>query len=675
MPRFRRALCATSAGLIATALAVSVPTAAHAAEHEGLPDGTHTTKTLVIGIDGASFDFLAPASMANLTDLRERGTTSASNLFANPMAGTVSGAGWSSIATGVWPDKHNVVDNNFTDPNFAGYPDYLTRIEAADPAASNLVVGTWTPIPEIVFGSAVDLRVAGGNDDGTTERAVDYLGNGNPDNVFVHLDEVDGAGHSVGTNGPAYATALQRADQQIGQMLDAIRNRPTYANEEWLVVVTADHGHRPTGGHGGNSLAERKTFVIAAGPGIPAGVTRHDVKIVDIAPLVLGANGIATDAGWDLDGRPLDALVPDAFDSLRPQLRGQVDETRPGDGVLGWTNTAPEGWSIDNSKMPDGGVTEWRGWGFATDEFWTATDGGQMRETSVRNRDVFAVADSDEWDDRSHGAGQFDSTLVGPKLALNGAPTATLSFATNYFIDGPQSAEVLVSFDGASAVSLKSYKVDTNRFEKLGFEVPAGAETAQFSFHYTGQNSAFWTIDQVELLQDEPPAPVLPEPPTGVQPTAGDAKIVVNWQASAGETPVTGYTATATQVDGAQAHIAATSCDTTELSCEIPGLVNGATYTVTVIAHSAVGDSVPSAISGPVVPKAAGTGGGSTPPTDGGAGNGPGGPAGGNGAVGNLAVTGADPAPLLTIGGLVLAVGALLTAIGVRRKTASRSAR
>ena len=135
-----------------------------------------------------------------------------SNLYANPMAPTVSGAGWSTIATGVWPDKHKVPDNSFSNPNYAQYPDYLTRLETARAQSSTLVVGTWSPIPQKVFGEKTDLRIAGGNDAGTTAKTVDYLKNGNPDSTFVHLDEIDGAGHSSGSSSAAYAKAHATAD-------------------------------------------------------------------------------------------------------------------------------------------------------------------------------------------------------------------------------------------------------------------------------------------------------------------------------------------------------------------------------------------------------------------------------------------------------------------------------
>ena len=490
----KRAVVLTTAAACLLPALVAVPAAA--------VDAPSSVKTLVVGIDGAAFDFLAGADMPNLDALMARGMVSSSNLYASPRAGTISGPGWSTIATGVWPDKHNVVDNNFSAPRFDQYPDYLTRIEAAKPDRSTAVVATWAPIATTVFGGAVDSRVQGGNDVGTTAQAVQTIAGG-ADDVFVHLDEVDGAGHSVGTNGAAYARALAKADGELGQILAAVDARP--AGEDWTIIVTADHGHTPTGGHGGNSAAERKVFVIAAGPGIEPGV-RHDVKISDVAPTVLSAVGIAADPAWKLDGTAVRDLAPDAFDSLRPALQTRADETRPGAGVLGWTHAAPEGWSIDNSRMPSGGVKEWAGWSFATDEFWTNVELGQRRETSVRARDVFAVADSDEWDDKSHTAGPFDSTLVSPAYPLTGAATATLSFASNYVIDGPQSAEVLVSFDGGEPQSLKAYSANTNTTEQLTFDAPAGARTAQFRFHYTGSNSAFWVVDRVALAQEAAPA-------------------------------------------------------------------------------------------------------------------------------------------------------------------------
>ncbi|MFK4640249.1 alkaline phosphatase family protein [Paenarthrobacter histidinolovorans] len=482
------------AGVAATAVAL---TGAVLSSAPAIAAEAPIVKTLIIGIDGAAYDFLGPAEMPRLDALRAQGTTSVSNLYASPMAGTWSGPGWASIATGVWPDKHNVLDNGFGSPQFGAYPDYLTRINAASPSRKTAAMGTWEPITATIFGPGVDVRTKFSTDAETTTAAVDAISTGSVDDLFFYLEDVDKAGHSVGTNGAAYGAALASADARIGQVMDAVAARP--ANEEWTVVVTTDHGHTPTGGHGGSSPVERRVFTTMVGKGVAANVTRYDAKLVDVAPTIMAAAGVPVKPEWNLDGTSLGSLTHDAFDSLRPALQPGVDETAIPTGTLGWTKTTPEGWSIDNSAMPSGGTAEWRGWTFATDDFWTAADRDQRRETTVRGRDVIAVADSDEWDDKQHASGQFDSTLVSPAFDVAGLRRASLGYATNYAIDGPQSATVTVTFDTGASQTLKSYSTATNTVEKLPFTVPAGATTAQFRFRYTGENSSFWAVDAVGI--------------------------------------------------------------------------------------------------------------------------------------------------------------------------------
>ncbi|MGW0249597.1 hypothetical protein ACWDYH_23520 [Nocardia goodfellowii] len=84
-----------------------------------------------------------------------------------------------------------------------------------------------------------------------------------------------------------------------------------------------------------------------------------------------------------------------------------------------------------------GGVTEWRGWSFTTDEFWTAAERGQSRESNGRARGVFAVADSDEWADKIF-RGRFNSRPVAPPVPVSGNATATISFVSHYRTTEPK---------------------------------------------------------------------------------------------------------------------------------------------------------------------------------------------------------------------------------------------
>ncbi|MGW7452639.1 alkaline phosphatase family protein [Streptomyces sp. NPDC054787] len=506
------AVTATATALIAATLAAAAPTPAGAADAPAPAVATtlaNTDKVLVIGLDGAVLDRVKAANAPHLNGLMAQGLTARSTLYANPMAATSSGPGWSTIATGVWPDRHGVKDNSFTGKNYTAHPDFLTRIENAKPALNTYAAADWEPITSTdqngpIFSAKVDKRLSlKGDRDGYRNEdpkiaaaAAAELRDQNPDAAFVYLGEIDAAGHSYGAASQQYLDTVARVDVLVGRLLTAVQNRPTYGQENWKVLVTTDHGHTDAGGHGGSTIQERGTFVIARGPGIPAGSVRDDVKLVDVAAVALAQVGVAPTG---LDGLPLNAPDDDPFDSLRPDLRERVDETGIPSGVKGFTHTPPAGWSVDNSRMGTGGVTEWAGWAFATDEFWSRSQRDQWRELNVRSRDVFAVADSDEWDDKSH-TGAFDSTLITPKWAVTGGSTRNLTFQTHYRHEAGQSAQVLVSYDGAAPTVVKSYAADAvAKTESLALQVPAGATDVQIRFRYTGSNNWYWTVDNVRL--------------------------------------------------------------------------------------------------------------------------------------------------------------------------------
>ncbi|MGW1725781.1 alkaline phosphatase family protein [Streptomyces sp. NPDC002306] len=488
----RRALLLSAAALAASAGPLA--TVARAA--------TATPKVLVIGLDGALLTRIKDATAPNLDALMAAGLTAPSSIHANPLAPTLSGPGWSTLITGVWPDKHNVKDNAFTGARFTQYPDFLTRAERAKPALTTYAVASWAPITDTVFSGTVDTRVSTPGaeyDTGTTSRAVAQLRDGNPDAVFVQLDNIDHAGHSYGAASAQYLAAIAGADAQVGQLVAAVKARATYAAESWLIMVTADHGHTDAGGHGGSTLPERQTFLIATGPTLAPGSVRYDVKMPDVAASALAHLGVPLDPAWGLDGRPVQQPGADDFDALRPQLQARVDETGIPTSVLGFTHTPPAGWSVDNSAMGGGGVTEWRGWTFTTDEFWTQSQRDQNRECNVRARNVFAVADGDEWNDKSL-SGTFDSTLVSPAYPVTGGRTATLTYTTYYRQESPQKGEVLVSYDDGTPVPVKAYTADvSSRTETVTLQVPAGATRARVRFRYTGGNNWYWVIDGVRL--------------------------------------------------------------------------------------------------------------------------------------------------------------------------------
>jgi hypothetical protein len=86
----------------------------------------------------------------------------------------------------------------------------------------------------------IDRYVVGEESDNVT-LLLDRLGSSPDTFSFVHLAQPDAAGHASGFMSRSYLTAVRKADQQVGRILDAVRADPGL-RAHTTVVLTADHG-------------------------------------------------------------------------------------------------------------------------------------------------------------------------------------------------------------------------------------------------------------------------------------------------------------------------------------------------------------------------------------------------------------------------------------------------
>lgn len=225
-------------------------------------------KVLLIGIDGCRPDAQQVANTPNLDALRDNGTYSYDVMNDGI---TISGPGWGSLLTGVWPDKHGVTDNTFVGFDFVNYPHLFRKIEEYDSDLNTVSVCQWSPINLFLAPFSVDETVNVQDHSTYVEaEAIDQLTNGDPDAIFLHFDDVDHAGHNSGfsPNNQDYLTAIETVDASIGGIMTALTSRPTYANEDWAIVVSTDHGGVGTS-HGGTSFEHRNIFLFVSGDNIP----------------------------------------------------------------------------------------------------------------------------------------------------------------------------------------------------------------------------------------------------------------------------------------------------------------------------------------------------------------------------------------------------------------------
>lgn len=259
-------------------------------------------KVLVIGIDGLRGDGIAAANTPALDSLIDGGawTMTATTQLGAP---TVSGPGWTSILTGVDADKHLIYGNGGWDQLDRAYPTFLKR--ASDAGFTTAAAIHWLPIHvDIIEDDVLDEAVPTADDDGVADGMAMLLTDFDLDVHFVHLDDVDGAGHSSGfsTDNPAYVAEIEEIDGQIGRILAAVEARPTRDEERWLLAVTSDHGGSGTS-HGGVTDDHRLIPLIVAGDGVePGELTGGTESHLDVHPTVMEYLGVAVDSGWGLDG-------------------------------------------------------------------------------------------------------------------------------------------------------------------------------------------------------------------------------------------------------------------------------------------------------------------------------------------------------------------------------------
>lgn len=276
-------------------------------------------KVLFIGLDGTRFDALEAAKTPHLHALMKDGIHSGECLILGERYqknDTISGPGWSTILTGVWADKHGVHDNAFKGSHYDVFPHFFARLKEARPDAKTASYVTWEPIHKLIVSAADESKNFEQKEHATADydrydheaaaAAVKQLKDGNPDALFFYVGQIDVAGHTNGFHPsvPQYIAAIERGDSLVGELVAAVKARPTYAKEDWLVIVTSDHGGKGTGHGGGHKTPEiLNSFLILSGPSAQQGKFDQQVYLPDAPVTALAHLGVKAKEEWKLDGK------------------------------------------------------------------------------------------------------------------------------------------------------------------------------------------------------------------------------------------------------------------------------------------------------------------------------------------------------------------------------------
>ena len=246
-----------------------------------LPEGKTQKKAIIIGFDGCRADILAQKQDEGAVNyLLENGASinlyycGGVNYPAENTQDTSTAPGWCSLATGVWADVHGITGNGITkeiEPKTL-----MTSLVEDGTIGSSAFITKWkghfsragaTYNDEKAYceenGINVKFELRKNNDDVHTGTMQEVTSADCADFVFSIYEHTDSTGHDLGFtyNNPKYQEAFKTEDACGYEVIKAIEARDTYDTEDWLIIVTSDHGGIGTD-HGGPSVQERMIFVV-----------------------------------------------------------------------------------------------------------------------------------------------------------------------------------------------------------------------------------------------------------------------------------------------------------------------------------------------------------------------------------------------------------------------------
>lgn len=261
---------------------------------------------VVVGVDGMGAEGIRRVRPPNMTRMMERGSWT---LGARAVLPTVSAPNWASMIMGAGPVQHGVTSNEWRADKFeiapicrgsAGiFPTIFGLLREQRPAATIGIFHDWDGFGHLFEKSAVDKAVDAPNPSEAVAEAAKFLTQ-KPTLTFIHLDDVDHAGHNHGWRSSQYDTALIEADRLIGEVERLLRENGMA--ESTFLLVTADHGGNGDR-HGGLSRAEIEIPWILVGPGVRQGEITTPVNTYDTAATIARIFGLRPPPCWI--GRPV----------------------------------------------------------------------------------------------------------------------------------------------------------------------------------------------------------------------------------------------------------------------------------------------------------------------------------------------------------------------------------
>lgn len=244
--------------------------------------GEKTNRALIIGFDGARADSMllilkgadekvsginSDSRYSGIKRIKEMG-----GLYLTYAGGdedclqeTSTAQGWASVLTGKWGRENGVIEHvpinenvptvlrelaekGYSSSFSAGWPDHFTI--------------TYSRESEIAKRDNLPLVFTQTKDDEDLHRKIKEDIQAGTNCIFAIYESPDYNGHTTkfGNGNYRYVKSVTDLDRCVYEQLSFIESREEYKNENWLIIVTSDHGGHGFS-HGEQITEDRMTFL------------------------------------------------------------------------------------------------------------------------------------------------------------------------------------------------------------------------------------------------------------------------------------------------------------------------------------------------------------------------------------------------------------------------------